>query len=105
MDLGELDRALAAFATLAPAAFPIHWAQILVLVGEKGQVTYAQVEEELNLSNSSVSRSVHALGEFHRKGGPGLGLLTVTPDPGEGRRYLVRLSARGKALVRQLESI
>jgi DNA-binding MarR family transcriptional regulator len=34
---------------------------------------------------------------------PGLDLLEVYRDPEEGRRFLVRLTSKGKALLRQLQ--
>ena len=61
--------------------------------------------EELNLTNSAISRSVMAMGDTNRKGQPGFDLLDTFKDPKEGRRFLVRLSPRGKALYRQLQSI
>lgn len=105
MDLDRLERCLAAFAVLNPVGFPIHHAQAFLLVAKRGSATYAQIEEALGVNNSTVSRTVHALGDTHRKGYQGHGLLEVIRDPGEGRRHLVRLTARGKALARQIEAL
>lgn len=105
MDLDRLESCLAAFAVLSPTAFPVHHAQVFIFLAQRGFATYQEIEEALNLNNSSVSRTVHALGHTHRKGHPGHGLLEVVRDPGEGRRYLVRLTAKGQALRRQLEAL
>jgi len=105
MDLRQLDTALAAFAVLSPTHLPIHFVQIFLAVGEKGQCTFQELMEDLNLTNSAISRSVQALGETHRKGSPGFDLVETFKDPAEGRRFLVRLSTKGKALYRQLQSI
>lgn len=105
MDLCQLERALAAFSVLSPTQFPLHHAQIFLVVAAKGRCTYEELEEALNLSNSTVSRTVHSLGDKHRKGYDGYGLLEIFRDPDEGRRFMVRLTAKGKALVRQLEGI
>lgn len=75
------------------------------MVAQRGQATYRELEEALNLSNSTVSRTVHALGETHRKGYDGHALLEVVRDPEEGRRFAIRLTAKGKALVRQIEGL
>ncbi len=75
------------------------------MVAQRGQATYRELEEALNLSNSTVSRTVHALGETHRKGYDGHALLEVVRDPKEARRYVIRLTAKGKALVRQIEGL
>ncbi len=105
MDLSQLESALAAFSFLSPTSFPVHHAEVFLLVAKEGPCTYDAIEKALNLSNSTVSRTVMALGELHRKGYPGHGLLETYSDPAEGRRYLVRLTAKGKALLRQLQAI
>ena len=105
MDLRQLERALAAFSVLSPTAFPIHHAEVFLVVAQRGQATYRELEEALNLSNSTVSRTVHALGETHRKGYDGHALLEVVRDPEEGRRFVIRLTAKGTALVRQIEGL
>lgn len=103
MDLRQLERSLAAFAVLDPASFPLHHAQVFVVVALQGTPTYGDIEEALNLTNSSVSRTVNALGATHRRGYSGLGLLETFPDPEDMRRFRVRLTAKGKALMRQIE--
>lgn len=106
MDLRQLENALAAFSSLSPTAFPMHHAEVLLVVaGAARGVTYGEIEKALNLSNSTVSRTVHALGDTHRKGYDGHGLLETVKDPEEGRRLLVRLTAKGHALIRQLEKL
>lgn len=105
MDLHQLESALAAFSSLAPTSFPIHHAEVFLFVAENGSATYDQIEQALNLSNATVSRTVHALGDVHRKGYDGYGLLETFRDPDEGRRFLVRLTAKGHALVRQLKKL
>ena len=84
---------------------PLHFCQIFLVVARRGQCTFQELMEELNLTNSAISRSVMAMGEVHRKGTPGFGLLETRKDHREGRRFLVYLSPKGKALYRQLQSI
>lgn len=84
---------------------PLHHAQLFLEVAQRGRATYRDLEEALSLSNASISRTVNALAETHRSGRPGFNLLEVHKDPDEGRRLLVRLSAKGKALARQIEGI
>lgn len=105
MDLRELGRALDAFAVLSPTAFPLHHVQLFLAVAADAPVTYRHLEEALSLNNGTVSRAVAALGTEHWRGYPGFGLLDVYRDPDEGRRFLVRLTAKGRALVRQIEGI
>ena len=105
MDFRQLDSALRSFAVLSPTHLPIHFVQIFLIVAERGQCTFQELMDELNLTNSAVSRSVMAMGDVHRKGGQGFELLETFKDPAEGRRFLVCLSRKGKTLYRQLESI
>lgn len=105
MDLDQLGRALDAFASINPTHFPLHHAQVFLAVATRGKCTYADIETELGLSNPSVSRTVTALGPVHRTGRDGYHLLDMEPDPREGRRFLVMLSPKGKALLRQLKNL
>ncbi len=107
MDLDRLAAAADAFAAQHedPAAVPLHHFRLFIEVGRLGgRCTYRQLEDQLRLNNSSVSRTVNALGAEHRRGRPGLGLLTTYPDPEEGRRLIVAFSPKGSALLRQLQN-
>jgi DNA-binding MarR family transcriptional regulator len=105
MDLVRLEAALAAFSVLEPTALPLHHIQVYLMVARAEPCLYEQIEQELGLSNASVSRTVNALSDTHRTGREGLRLLAVTKDPEERRRYLVSLSSRGRALLRQIKSL
>lgn len=105
MDLRELERALAAFSVLSPTSLPLHHVQVFLCVARHGPCTYEFLEEALDINNSTVSRTVHALGEKHRRGYDGHGLLELKRDPQEGRRFTVSLTSKGKALLRQLEGL
>ena len=98
MDLDQLARAMAVLGSLDPGKLPFHHAQVFLFIAQQEPVTYRQIEEALVLSNASTSRIVHSLGEYanHRK--ECLGLVEVIIDPREGRRYLVRLTKKGKAV-------
>jgi DNA-binding MarR family transcriptional regulator len=82
-----------------------HFLLFLYVARFGGRCTYRQLEDALDLTNSSVSRTVNALGAEHRNGKPGIGLLTTYSDPDEGRRMIVTFTPKGSALVRQLQSI
>ena len=84
----------------------MHFAEILLIVSQHPEgCTYEFLEDQLGLTNSSVSRSVMAMGPVDRKGYPGYKLLKIKKDPLEGRRNLVMLSRRGKKLVNDLKDI
>ena len=108
MDLDRLAAAADAFAAQHgdPTAVPLHHLRLFIEVGRRGgRCTYRELQDALRLNNSSVSRTVNALGAEHRTGRPGLGLLTTYPDPEEGRRFIVALSPKGSALLRQLQNL
>jgi len=108
MDLDQVAAAADAFAAQHddPTAVPLHHLRLFIEVGRLGgRCTYRQLQDALSLNNSSVSRTVNALGAEHRNGRPGLGLLTTYPDPDEGRRNLVALSPKGSTLLRQLQNL
>ena len=96
---------MAAFAVLSPTAFPVHHAQVFLLIAAHEPVTYRRIEEGLSLDNGTVSRVVAVLGSEHWRGYPGFGLVETFRDPAEGRRFMVRLTAKGRAMVRQLQAI
>jgi DNA-binding MarR family transcriptional regulator len=105
LDLRLLERALDVFASLDPTHLPIHFAQVFLVVAESEPCTLRLIEQRLDLSNSAVSRTINALGPMNRKGHEGFGLVQVVRDPAEGRRFLVQLTPKGKALRRQIEGL
>jgi len=102
MDARQFLKALDLFAVLNPTHLPTHFIQVFLVIAQEGPCTFRLIEERLNLSNSAVSRTVQALGAINRKGQPGFDLVTVEPDPEEGRRFLVLLTAKGHVLFRQI---
>lgn len=105
MDLRVLGSALDLFAVLDPTHLYAHHIQVFLVVARDGPCTLKHIEDQLNLSNSAVSRTVQALGAINRKGQPGFDLVTVERDPKEGRRFLVMLTSRGQALARQIKNL
>ena len=105
MDMGELGAALEILGSLDPGALPLHHCAALLYVAERGSCTYREIEQRFGISNASASRIVNSLGEHsgHRKAP--LGLIRVEIDALEGRRYRVRLTKRGEAVIRSLKSI
>jgi len=102
MALHQLARALAIFNSLDPSALPLHHCQVLVFIAQKGACTYAEIEQEFNLSNASVSRICGALSDASNRRTSTLDLIEIYRDPTEGRRHRVRLNAKGKAVMRSV---
>jgi len=105
VDALKLVQALDLFSVLDPTHLYAHQVQILLVVAQHEPCTLKTIEDRLNLSNSAVSRTIKAFGPVNRKGHPGFDLIATHPDPGEGRRFLVTLTSKGKALIRQLNTI
>ena len=104
MGLGQLERGLQLFAVLDPQ-MPLHFVQAFLFVAQRASCTYREIEEALELTNSSVSRTLNALGPRHRKGDRGHNLIETYIDPDEGRRYRARLTKQGRALAKELGSL
>lgn len=96
---------MAAFAEQDPTRFPLHHARLFLEVARTEPCTFEHLERELNLTNSSVSRTVSALSERNRHGDRGYRLLTIERDPEEYRRFLVRLSPKGRHLLQRLQRL
>ena len=107
MDLDRLATALEIFGSLAPGHLPTHHVQMVLFISTGGTqgVTYAAIESRFSLSNASASRSVNALSDGARHRKSALGLVEIFRDVDEGRRYRVRLTAKGQALLRSIEQL
>lgn len=77
---------------------PVHQARMLVYLATVPSCTYADLSERYNLSGASISRSLNTL---ERK----LEMVDIYRDPAEGRRYRVRLSRKGRALMDSLRGL
>nr|BAR33478.1 hypothetical protein [uncultured Mediterranean phage uvMED] len=107
MDLHRMATALEILGALAPGHMPVHHCQILLLIASGGSagVTYGDIERRFRLSNAAASRTVNTLSEGARHRKSALGLVEIIRDPSEGRRYRVRLTAKGAAVVRSIEAL
>ena len=107
MDLDRLATALEIFGSLAPGNLPTHHVQMVLFISTGGPagVTYQALESRFGLSNASASRSVNALSTSARHRKSALGLVEIFRDVEEGRRYRVRLTAKGQALIRSIEQL
>jgi DNA-binding MarR family transcriptional regulator len=56
-------------------------------------------------STSTVSRNVGLLGDWRRQNQHGMGLITAQPDNVDRRRKPIRLTSKGKQLLRMIEDL
>lgn len=79
--------------------------QVLLYVaaheGAEG-VPMQDLAKAVGVAQSSVSRNVAALSEWNRHHRPGYGLVEYGEDPFNRRRKLVRLTRKGRALIRRV---
>ena len=59
------------------------------------------LEEDLDMSTASASRTIDMLCDKNRLSKPGYGLVEKRPDPANGRRLIVSLTPKGKAFLKQ----
>ena len=105
MDLDQLARALDVFKTLDPAQLPAHRIRFFLEIAQHGPIEYKDLEARLVTSNASVSRNVQALSDVREDGRAGFGLVETFKYPADGRRFLVRLTTKGKHLMNQLRAL
>jgi DNA-binding MarR family transcriptional regulator len=81
--------------------------QILTLlhVGQVGELPMADLAELTGVSQSSVSRNVAKLGRGATSRDVGAGLVEAYEDPDERRRKLVKVTSRGRELIKQLDAV
>ena len=63
------------------------------------------ISEALNVDKTTTNRNVRALGKFHRNRSPGHDLIYPKVDPKEPRRYMFKLTAKGKRLAQLISEI
>ena len=56
-------------------------------------------------ASSTVSRNLGVLGDWSRKRQPGMGLITAQPDAMDRRRKPIRLTPKGRQLLRMIEDM
>ena len=84
----------------------IQQVQILLEIARKPLSTMQELADATGVALSSVSRNLDALGDRHRKGKPGLGLVAKDWDPREVRRMVAWLTPKGQEVVgRLLETV
>ena len=107
MDLSKLATALQIVNSIDPGAFYLHHLALLLSIEESGAtgLTYQDIEIRHGLSNAAASRSVNALSDHARHRQKAMGLVEIIRCPDEGRRYRVRLSAKGHSVMQSIKQL
>jgi DNA-binding MarR family transcriptional regulator len=77
--------------------------QTFLVVATVSNPSMNELAQRIGLTQSSASRNVKKLCELPRGQG-GYGLITMTPDPMDHRRRVIKLSTRGHELIRHIET-
>ncbi|MAB74917.1 MAG: hypothetical protein CMO47_00440 [Verrucomicrobiales bacterium] len=107
MDLSKLANALQIVNSIDPGAVYLHHLSLLISIEEAGPagLTYADIEARHGLSNAGASRSVNALSDHARHRRKAMGLVEIFRCPDEGRRYRVRLTAKGRSVMASIKQL
>jgi len=73
--------------------------QILMEIARQPGITLQGLVDATGTSLASISRNCMALGEWHRFGKPGLGMVEAVEDPHERRRKICFLTPKGRKFV------
>ncbi|WLS08899.1 hypothetical protein Q9314_03765 [Shinella sumterensis] len=84
------------------AEMPMQMASVFLMIAMKPGVHQRDLPDLVGLSQSSVSRNVHALAAVNRHGRPGLGLVEQRAGSPGTKTPELHLSAAGKVLVGKL---
>jgi DNA-binding MarR family transcriptional regulator len=87
---------------LQSGEMPMQQVDVLLSIAAKPGIPMAELADATGLAQSSISRNVAALSNYHRSGVPGLGFVEAVIDPREPRRRLLFLTPQGKVFVRRV---
>jgi len=75
---------------------------VLCWIAEKPGITVKDLMDRTNLSQSSISRNLTALGKWDRHSKPGMDLIEDVEDPVERRRRIYFLTKKGKRFIARM---
>ena len=102
--MAKLAQAIEHFRTL-DKEIPAQVIATFLYVASHDDCTKVDLEKALTFSTASGSRNTDWLSEFHRLNKAGLGLIIKYRDQTNRRRQLLRLSPKGRILVKHLKTI
>lgn len=77
--------------------------ETFLLIASRGNPRVNELARQIALTQPSASRNLRKLCEAPR-GQAGYGLITMELDPWDNRRRIIKLTARGHELVRNIEA-
>ena len=102
--MAKLAQAIEHFRTL-DKEIPAQVIATFLYVASHDDCLKGDLEKALTFSTASGSRNTDWLSEFHRLNKAGLGLIVKYRDQTNRRRQLLKLSPKGRILVKHLKTI
>lgn len=93
----RLDREVQALYRDAGVRFEPRWYAVFVSLREEGPATVGELAQRIEVTHAAVSQVRTAL--------QSAGLIETRPDPKDGRRHTLALSADGEAMALQLQPL
>lgn len=81
---------------------PMQQADMLLTIARKPGIGMAELEQQLQMAQSSISRNIAALSRFQRLDEPGLDLIEAQIDPRAPKKRIFFLTPKGKQFVTRL---
>ena len=102
--MAKLAKAIEHFRTF-DKEIPAQVIATFLYVASHDDCTKVDLEKALAFSTASGSRNSDYLSDFHRLNKPGLGLIAKYRDQTNRRRQILKLTPKGRILVKQLKDI
>jgi DNA-binding MarR family transcriptional regulator len=105
--LKELSRLSTALSTVRVLddSMPVQTLAVLIEVAKTPTISVSELASKVGIAQSSASRNVAALSDWHWLKKPGLGLVVTDLDPMDQRKKFVRLTPKGQKLVDNIVTI
>jgi|TARA_R100000081_G_scaffold77507_1_gene43977 DNA-binding MarR family transcriptional regulator len=102
--MAKLAQAIEHFRTF-DKEIPAQVIATFLYVASHDDCTKVDLEKALAFSTASGSRNSDYLSDFHRLNKPGLGLIAKYRDQTNRRRQILKLTPKGRILVKQIKEI
>lgn len=102
MTLDEVQRVLTGISAIDPE-MPLQQARCLFIVAQSEEgMSLSDIAKKAGIGLATASRYIGALGKINRHREEGLQLIESFEDPMERRKKIIRLTIKGKTVVRKI---
>lgn len=102
MTLQEVNRVLTGISAIDPD-MPLQQARCLFIVAQSEEgMSLSDIAKKAGIGLATASRYISALGKVNRHREEGLQLIESFEDPMERRKKIIRLTTKGKSVIRKI---